>query len=115
MIPQNTVIADTDRGDFTREGFLPATMYDSPYKKEIREIKGKNPGQGFELKIYEGTKEILTLAFDKQQHSGHYYLFFRIDSLRGMLEVHVWDISENRWLNDLSLPERSFRIRQSSE
>ena len=109
IIPKGTVIAETDQYDFTREGYLPEKLKNSPFKREIRQMDMSK--DSFEIEVYEGQNKIMTLLFDKRRHSGSYFLFFRIDALRGILEVYVYDKIEGRWIDDLSLEDRSFRIR----
>ena len=109
VIKKNTVIAETDRYNFTRDGFPPA----SPYKRRIKQIDMLS-SNGFEVDIYEGQRKVFTLVFDQRMHSGIYSIYFRIDSHREILEVHIYDEMEQVWIDDLPLQVRSFPIHRNS-
>lgn len=106
VIPKNTRYSETYT-DLSRDGILKSTMYSI----EIEQVN-KN-ASSFHVDIYEEDKRILTLRFDKYRHSGTYRIFFSIDPNTGILEVKVYDIEAQKWVDDLSRDERMFEISEN--
>ena len=104
IIPKNTNIEETDYHDFNKNGLPPVTVF----SRQIVQENMSSPS--FYIEIFEGNDRIMKLSFNKKQHSGTYDLFFKIDAKRGILEVHVYDIRKQKWVDDLSYSERSYQM-----
>lgn len=107
IIEKGTSFSDTYSYDFARNGIPPQSQYCCNIAQTNKNVPY------FFVDIYEGNRKIMDLRFDKEHHSGEYTLYFAIDATRGVLEVHVYDIINGKWVKDLTLGERSFAIKQS--
>lgn len=107
IIPKGISVSEISGYDFSRNG-LPPENY--KYKKAIVQKDKALPY--FYIDICEGDNVVKTLHFDKEEHSGNYTLYFYLDVKRALLEVHVYDTTFGKWVNDIQIGDRSIQIRK---
>lgn len=103
VIPKNTNFSATDI-DLSENTLLPQTEY---YRDVSQTDMSK---KAFHVDIYEDHNKIMRLNFNKSVHSGYYRIYFRIDPSKGVLEIKVYDSGNFKWLTDLDVEERQYKI-----
>lgn len=83
------------------------------FKVDVEGVGGN--ASKFFLDIYEGNNKILTLTYDKEEHSGKYRVFFSIDDKKGLLRVDVLDLEYSEWLTDVSEEERKIKMNKENK
>lgn len=106
IIPAGVNVAEFVNYEFSGDITPPE---DYPYKVPIVQADKNLPY--FFVDVREGDRSIQTLHFNREQHSGTYTLYFKPDVKRGLLEIHVYDKGQMKWVEDLPIGDRSIQIK----